>query len=213
MYEPLHTGLTKRAAIAGTPEREARRRKWRIGIARLELADIAAAFRSGGVATPEIVWEPSTRDCIGAINDFLVAHWCELSPTGRVPPVASIDPLFFKVALGYVHLLEPLEAGADFRFRVFGSLVSSVSGFDMTGHLMTEFDASDYVVDFAIAASAAVVDCRKPLLIRRTPAGAAQTNIWERLTLPFADEGGAVRRLLIGSLPLRADGEVIRPTY
>lgn len=213
MPESFHTGLSKRAEAARAPDRVARRQKWRNEIAHLELAELSYAFAKGGVAAPEIVWAPRTGDCATSINSFLVAHWLELAPADGIPPVTSIDPSFFKVALGYVHLLEPIDAGADFRYRVFGSLISSVSGFDMTGHAMTEFDASDYVVDFAIAASAAVIDRRQPLLTRRRPQGAAQTNIWERLALPFADEGGHIQRLLVGNLPLKADGQVIRPNF
>ena len=213
MPESLNTGFSKRAEAARDPARVARRRKWRDDIARNELADIAAAFKNGGVAAPEVVWGPSAADCAAAINAFLIGHWSELAPTGGVPPLTSIDPSFFKVALGYVHLLEPIDAGADFRYRVFGSLISSVSGFDMTGHAMTEFDASAYVVDFGTAASAAVMDRRQPLLTRRTPRGAAQTNIWERLALPFADADGLIQRLLIGNLPLKSDGQLIRPNF
>lgn len=213
MPESINTAILKRAEAARSSERVARREKWRSDIKHLELSDIAAAFATGGVAAPEIVWAPRTGDCATAINGFLIAHWRELATTGGIPPVTSIDPSFFKVALGYVHLLEPIDAGADFRYRVFGSLISSVSGFDMTGHAMTEFDASEYVVDFGIASSAAAVDRRQPLLTRRTPRGAAQTTLWERLALPFSDEAGLVQRLLVGNLPIKSDGQVIRPTF
>ncbi len=213
MPESLNTGLSERTENARSPERVSRRLKWRDDLARLELADIALAFKYGGVSAPEIVWAPGKGDCATAINEFLIGHWFELAPAGGIPPLTAIDPSFFKVALGYVHLLEPVDAGADFRYRVFGSLISSVSGFDLTSHRMTEFDASDYVVDLAIAASGAVMDRRQPLLTRRTPRGAAQTSMWERLALPFADEAGRIQRLLVGNLPLKADGQVIRPSF
>ncbi len=213
MPESLCADLFQSATHVLAPKRIARRHKWRDEVARLELADISAAFKNGGAATPEVVWGPVASDCATSINGFLIAHWFDLAPAGGIPPVTAIDPSFFKVALGYVHLLEPNDAGADFRYRVFGSLISSVSGFDLTGHAMTEFDASDYVVDFAIAASGAVMDRRQPLLTRRAPRGAAQTNMWERLALPFADKEGRIQRLLIGNLPLKADGQVIRPNF
>jgi len=57
------------------------------------------------------------------------------------------------------------------------------------------------------------MDRRQPLLTRRAPRGAAQTNTWERLALPFADKEGRIQRLLIGNLPLKADGQVIRPNF
>lgn len=213
MLELSYSALSKRAEAAHAPERVVRRRKWRDDIVRLELAEIAVVFGSGGVVVPEMVWSPRSSDCVTLINSFLIDHWLELAPADGIPPVTSIDPLFFKVALGYVHLLEPMGGGGDFRYRVFGSLISSVSGFDMTGHAMTAFNASDYVVDFGIASSAAVVARRRPLLTRRRPQGAAQTNIWERLVLPFVDEDGHIQRLLVGNLPLKADGEVIRPSF
>jgi len=213
MPESLHLTLSELAENPHAPERLARRHRWRGEIARLELADISVAFERGGVAAPDIVWAPNADDCATSISAFLVAHWAELAPSGGLPAVTSIDPSFFKVALGYVHLVEPIDAGVDFRYRVFGSLVSTVSGLDMTGRAMSEFDASDYVVDFVVAASGASMDRRQPLLTRRTPQGAAQTNMWERLALPFADAQGRIQRLLVGNLPVKADGEVIRPSF
>ena len=213
MPESFHAGLLKRAESARATERVARRHKWRGEIARRELADVAATFKNDGFAAPEIVWAPGDRDCATSINNFLIAHWFQLVPTGGIPPATSIDPSFFKNALGYVHLLETLEAGEDFRYRVFGSLISSVLGFDMTGHSMSAFDASDCIVDLAIAAVAASIDLRQPLLTRRASDGVAQISVWERLILPFADETGQICRLLVGTVPLKVNGEVIRPRF
>jgi hypothetical protein len=201
------------ATNAQQSARIARRLQWAQALVRKDTAPIDAAFVAGGTHAPEIVWRPQAADCTPPINSFLLAHWGELAPADGLPPTTAIDPTIFATALGYVHLVEPVEGDGDFRYRVFGSLVSSVSGFDVTGKLMSDFAASDYVVDFGVAVCAAAVARRMPVLTRRRPNGATDTKFWERLVLPFAGADGAIDRLLVGMLPVNASGRVIRPTY
>lgn len=51
-----------------------------------------------------------------------------------MPLASEIDALEMRPALGYGMLVEPVDGGADFRDRLYGSNLAAVSGFDMTGN-------------------------------------------------------------------------------
>jgi hypothetical protein len=110
-------------------------------------------------------------------------------------------------------LMDTVEGGRDFRYRLFGSIIASHSGFDMTGKLLSEHRSSPYVIEFGIAASRAAVQRRKPLYSARSPLGAVQTVSWQRIALPLVDDSRAVVRLLAGTAPIARDGRIIRTPY
>lgn len=110
-------------------------------------------------------------------------------------------------------LIDVVDGGHDFRYRLFGSAVSSVSGFDMTGKLLSEHPASAYVTEFSIAVGRAARHRREPVYTARSPVGAQDTGLWERLVLPLVDEDDNVVRLLVVATPIGRDGQLIRPIY
>jgi hypothetical protein len=126
-----------------------------------------------------------------------------------LPHRRRVDPAAMRPALGYVMLLDVLDGGRDFRFRLYGSIIARVSHLDMTSRLMSEHPASTYVNEFGVAVNRAIVQRRLPLYTERTPALAEQTTRWQRIALPLADESGAVTRLLAGTVPLTRDGRVL----
>ena len=124
-----------------------------------------------------------------------------------------MSPLDLRPALGYVLLLDVVEGGRDFRYRLFGSTVVNVSGFDMTGKLLSEHPASTYVTELSLAVGRAAVRRRTPVYTLRHPVGAKETNAWERLVLPLVDEDDNVMRLMVVSTPLDEEGKLIRTVY
>lgn len=187
-----------------------RRSQWAHDIIVGELENLRDVFETAGTPPPTIVWAPTDTDLRAAPNRFLLRYWHELAQ-GAPPDVSRLDPVDLKTALGYVNLVEPTGDGADFRYRVYGSFIATVSQRDLNNQLMSELDASRHVVDLEIAAARATLICSKPLLVRRIPANAKETSFWERLVLPFAAGDGDVARLLIGVVPMGMNGEPIRP--
>jgi hypothetical protein len=188
-----------------------RRLKWRQDLQTGMRQHIDATFVAGGSTAPDIVWCPVVSDCITPQTKFLLEHYSTMAIDDRPPPVTKVDPVRFSPALGFVHLVEPLSDGTDFIYRIFGTVVSTVSGEDYSGRTMSALQASGYVIDLGIASCGAVMDRRKPLLVRRRPARAIKVDFWERLILPFFAESGEVKRLLIGVVPVDKSGGVIRP--
>jgi hypothetical protein len=208
MNEPQqHGGL-------GIAERLARRARWTEAIAADDYAEIDAAFQAGGAQRPRSLWNPGLEDLQTEPCRFLHAYWHRLRGGGdSVSAADAIDPTAMRPALGYVLLLDAVEGGSDFRYRVYGSLVASVAAQDMSGRLMSDHHASDYVVDFTIASGRAGMKRRDPLWTMRYPARTEYTQAWERLQLPLAGPDGAITRLLVGNVPLDRAGDVLRPRY
>jgi hypothetical protein len=167
-------------------------------------------FTAKGGAAPDIVWDPPV-DRLGAPQlRFLLRYWTELAGTRTMPGTREIDALEMRPALGYINLLDVVEGGEDFRYRVFGSVIAAVAGYDMTGRMVSALKTAPYMAEFALATCRAVVQRGEPLLTEyRPPSSAVPTVAWHGLVLPLAGDSGAVARLLIGSVPFSRDGRPI----
>jgi len=178
-----------------------------------DLAEIAAVFVEHGAGTPLVIWTPSREQLRSEPPQHALAHWSKLAAGSRLPGYQQVDPADLRPALGYVMLLDVVEGGQDFRYRLFGSMIGRVSGFDMTGKLLSEHPASAYVTEFSMAVGRAAVRRREPIYTLRRPVGAEDTSLWERLVLPLVDEDDRVARLMVVSTPLDSDGNLIRTLY
>ncbi len=177
-----------------------------------DLDGIAEVFVEHGAGAPIVIWKPRGEQLRSEPPRHLLAHWSSLAKAPRLPEIQQMDPLDLRPALGYVLLLDVVEGGQDFRYRLFGSAIGSVSGFDMTGKLLSEHPASAYVTEFSLAVGRAAVRRREPIYTLRRPVGAQDTSLWERLVLPLVDDDRVVR-LLVVSTPLDLDGKLIRTVY
>jgi hypothetical protein len=128
-----------------------------------------------------------------------------------MPLTREIDALDMRPALGYVSLLDVIEKGRDFRYRVFGSAIAAVAGFDMTGRNASALKAGAEAVAFALALFRAVVERREPLLTEHGPPSTVNSVAWHSLILPLGDGSGAVTRLLSGAVPVARDGRALLP--
>jgi hypothetical protein len=177
------------------------------------LDDIVTAFAADDTDAPVVVWNPVGAEMRSEMLRFLLEHWRALAGGQAMPSVSALDPQALRPVLGYVLLVDPINGGADFRYRLYGSLVASVSGRDMTGKRVSEHHASPHVVDFSLAGYRAVYRRPAPLYTLRHPARALYTRAWERLVLPLVDATGGVGRLLVGNVPTDYAGAAIRPQY
>lgn len=192
---------------------QTRREAWTQAIVSDRTEAIVATFLAAGADSPSFVWNPGHEALRTDQNHFLLDYWHAKRGSARTPPVAAIDPTEMRPALGYLMLVEPIEDGHDFRYRLYGSLLATVSGADLTGRCVSEHWASDYVVDFSLASYRAVYLRGEPLYTLRHPARAEYTRSWERLILPFADETGAITRFVVGNVPVDRTGDVVRPRF
>lgn len=126
----------------------------------------------------------------------LYRHWRDLCADG-LPSYRAIDPLDFKFALGHVMLVEPADDGADFRYRIGGTVVAQHYGIEMTGKRVSECYLPVSSA-FYLATYREVMERPRPLYTFHIPPRRVPVIHWERLLLPFADEAGRVVRILTG---------------
>jgi len=165
------------------------------------VTDIGAVFLRNGAHPPDLAWDPEP----GIIEDGrlqqLRTYWKAKAGDSPAAPSRAIDPAEMRFILGYVMLLEVLDGGADFRYRLYGSLIAERFGRDVTGQTVRAFGDSEYIINFFLATYQAVTEARRPLLSTHFPRPGSQTASWTRLILPLSDEAGAISRLLVGQIP------------
>lgn len=174
---------------------------------------VGEVFSQHGASAPFVVWKPNPEQLRSEPPRHVLAHWSGLAAGSRLPGHRQVDPLHLRPALGYVMLLDVVEGSQDFRYRLYGSVIARVSGFDMTGKLLSEHPASAFVTEFSLAVGCAAVRRREPIYTVRRPAGTPDTSLWERLVLPLVDADDRVIRLLVVATPLDRDGNLIRVAY
>jgi hypothetical protein len=183
--------------------------RWTAEVAAGVTGDVCAAFAARGARGPALHWQPDIEVLAAHQLRFLLRYWQDLRGTRCLPAYREIDAVEMRPALGYVHLLDTVEGGRDFRYRVFGSIVAAVSDFDMTGRLASTLKASAYVGEFGLASLRAVFARREPLFTVHGPPTATYTATWHRLMLPLADDQGDVARVLVGMVPMAHDGRPV----
>ncbi|MBL8807559.1 MAG: hypothetical protein JNN22_12000 [Rhodospirillales bacterium] len=169
-------------ALAGVPDR------------------IGAAFAEEGGAMPTMIWGPRPEDARTRQIAFL-ARMFSGGERGCL-----VDPVLLRPALGYINLLEPVDGGQNFRFRLYGSCLAEVTDEDLTGRLLTDLRASAHVIDFAVACYRATAIRDVPLMTVRHPAGAKHVIYWERIVVPYRCMRSGEARLLVGNVPVEVAG-------
>jgi hypothetical protein len=183
---------------------------WTQQIVAGELRQIAIVFESHGATPPEIAWNPEADRLAAAPLRFLAAHWRSLACTPELPHLRQISPFDMRPALGHIMLLDAIDGGRDFRYRLYGTILAKISRLDMTGRLLSEHPASTYVVELALALYRAALQRRQPVYSMRTPTGALETAAWQRVVLPLIDDAGTAVRLLVGTVAVGSDGRMLR---
>jgi hypothetical protein len=183
---------------------------WTAEIVAGPLRSLRQTFGAGGTG-PTILWCPPLARLAAPQLRFLMEYWGDLAGARPMPQTRQIDAVEMRPALGHVNLLDVIEQGRDFRYRVFGSAIAAVAGFDMTGRHASALRARSEVVEFALAIYRAVVERREPLLTEHGPPSTVSSVAWHSLILPLADAGGAVARLLAGAVPVGRDGRALLP--
>ncbi len=182
---------------------------WTAAIASGDIGALQAEFRSRGARGPKITWNPAPDTLPHAPIRFLLEHWQGLRGTRPMPLAREIDALTLRPALGFVSLLDVVEGGDDFRYRLFGTIPSAVSGFDMTRRLLSQHRASGYMVEYFIATYRAILRRPEPLCTEHRPPTTIMTNAWHRIALPLCDDSGSITRFLSANVPVGHDGKPI----
>ncbi len=141
-------------------------------------------------ADMEIIAQPAVAE-IGE----LVAYWEKKRGTRFAPQRSEIDPTEIPRHLSHIHMMDVLEGGADFRYRLIGTAIVAGLGRDNTGKRLSELygDRPEVLRRF-LDRFALVVREKRPIFSRG--------YIW---WLPDR----SYRRFAGGSLPLSDDGVTV----
>jgi PAS domain len=182
---------------------------WTEALVSEDLAAMQKSFKSHGAWGPKIAWNPQPENLPHEPMRFLLEHWHRLRGARPMPLARDIDALALRPALGFISLLDIVDGGADFRYRLFGTIPSAVSGFDMTRRLLSQHRASAYMVEYFLATYRAVLRRAEPLCTEHRPPTTIMTNAWHRIALPLGDDSGSITRFLSANIPVGHDGKVI----
>jgi len=138
------------------------------------------------------------------LHGAVLGWWDAARGSRAMPEPRDFDIAAVSVAAGWLHLLEVIDGGADFRYRVFGTLVAAATGADFNGRLVSEQPDPVRVPLLALYRDVVV----RPRALRsrlRFTGPDVVAPCWERLILPLG-EGGAVTRVLAVSTPVGSSG-------
>jgi hypothetical protein len=149
---------------------------------------------------PLIFWSPAPDQLPLEGLRFLLKYWDIARGRAAMPPVGAIDPLALKPVLGNIIILDVLENGADFRFRLFGTEVAAAARNDWTGSTVDEMRRilKGPGPAFYLAGYRAVMRRREPLFTLSPAMAIFKNRSWVRLILPHG-EGDRVERILVGN--------------
>jgi len=134
-------------------------------------------------------------------------YWQGLPQVEGVAEVAKVDPSQMMAALGYLMLVDVGEGPNEFRYRLYGTKIAKVAGFDMTGRTVWQIATSSAIQTFFAACYRAVRELRCPLYtVHRAPPHITASH-WHRLILPLG-QGGEVTRFLVCNIPIQ-NGRVV----
>lgn len=131
----------------------------------------------------------------------LLQQW-EARRNGRFCPAWADFPVVdLRHWLGSLNLLDVVDEGADFRFRVYGTRMAEMMGHELTGKLVSELP-EPRLVEASLHLYRTVLERRAPqFAFHQAPRGASR-GFWLRLVMPLASSGDRIDRLMGYGQPL-----------
>lgn len=167
------------------------------------IARLSAPFIAHGLQAPVVRWNPEPEDLPTSQLPFVLRYWQSLRNDKGHVPHDRIDPFALKPALGYILILDVLDDGRDYRYRLYGSEIARVAGFDMTGKRTSEMVTGPLASTFYTAVYRALLQRPEPLHTWHEMPMQITINSWDRIVLPLTDGEGAVSRIITCNIPGR----------
>jgi hypothetical protein len=181
---------------------------WQQDLLAGRLGRIRAAFAAAGLGGYEVIRSPAPAMLQSATNRFLLNYWLD-ERGDSFPPVAAVDPVRLGPALGRIMIVEPVDQGADFRYRLYGTNIAAVSGFELTGKLLSTHPIAPELAGAAMAMYRSIMQRPEAVLTVNLPRFAAFSR-WERIMLPFTGSDGALKRIVVGNAAFDSKSQEVR---
>lgn len=129
--------------------------------------------------------------------EALHALWASRRPEGRLPARADFDVIELAPWLGNLNVVEVIDGGRDFRYRLHGTNLVRILGMELTGRRVSELPA---------AMQGTILDEHRQVLAGREPCWFTRIRFNRdedhlrvaKLALPLAADGHSIDRLLLG---------------
>ena len=131
----------------------------------------------------------------------LFGYWREKRGDGAMPARADLDPLEIPTLLPIVGLVDVLDGGARFRYRLVGTEIVEVDGHDPTGRFLDEAPPDSGYADYLIGLFREVTRERRPLYGECDFRGPGHIERRVRhLLMPLSCDGRAVDMIFGGQV-------------
>ncbi len=124
----------------------------------------------------------------------LLALWESKRTSTRLPARADLDPVELKFILGRLLILDVLP-GPRFRFRLHGSKLTEVAGYDMTGRFVDDLPNPENRRTL-VGRCKALLESSEPMSVVRDRPLDGRRFSYEALWLPLARDGTEVDMLM-----------------
>lgn len=149
--------------------------------------------------SPSVIepWEPGAA----SPPDFVQAYrwWRARIDAGRLPSRSQFDPLDNRFLLGRIVFFDVIrdQRGVDFRYRLWGSEITTLVGRDHTGRLHSEVVAPE-AMPFGRRCFFWMMEHRLCQVARqRVPFENREFLDYERLGLPLSSDGAEVDQIML----------------
>lgn len=151
-----------------------------------------------------LTWAPAQDVLPNIMMRNFYESWSEMPrhEEDAVPNVNDFDVFKFRAAMGFMVYMDVIDNGGDFQFRVFGSRIVDIIGFDWTGRLVSDLPTSPSCRSYLITCYRAILQCRKPLYTKHRLRKEDRVVEWERFLVPLGDASTSVSRILGLSIPI-----------
>lgn len=112
-----------------------------------------------------------------------------LMPARSDLPIEELTPWF-----GNLCIVDVLDGGGDFRYRLYGTTIAREAGFDMTGRLLSDYPIKPMIPFFGDAYNEIIR--RKCAAFGEHNPGVDSVRRRRRLLLPFGADGQTVDKIL-----------------
>ena len=131
------------------------------------------------------------------------AYWDSARRGRHMPARSDIDPLDLRFCLGWICMIEVLYgAQTRYRYRLDGSKLAEITGFDLTGKYVDQIESDDYR-QLADMAYGRVVNTKSPLFLGNKEDWLERGFYMESVALPLSDDGERVTTLMEVVCPRR----------
>lgn len=131
-------------------------------------------------------------------------YWRGKCREGALPSRADLDPIDIPALLAHVFLIDVVDGGRDFRYRLLGTHIVESVGFEFTGQLVSEF-MRDHEEEILAPDYHKLVEGREPQHVTGNMVAFGRDYMsYETVMCPLSSDGEAVD-MIFGGLCFRLE--------